>query len=188
MSALVTLTDLKASLNITRTTDDAELQTFLNAALAAVQKLVGPLTQQSVTEEIDEHTYRIVLTYTPAVSVQSVSIQPWMGAAPIDDTAAWRLNTMTGVLRRQVASGSLPFYGRGSIFTITYTVGRSDVPDDVNRAILMLAGELWRSQRGASSTPVAGETPLPTYVGAGGFLSPDVMEMLLPYLVPPGVA
>jgi uncharacterized phiE125 gp8 family phage protein len=186
----VSLAEVKAGLTMSSsiTTNDVELQTFINAATSAIEKLIGPMSVQTVTEEIDVHGPQIVLTYMPAVAVTSVSIEPWLGATPVDDTAAWRLNPMTGVLRRRVVGGSLPWYGPGSIFTITYTVGRAQVSDDIKRAVIMQVAEMWKTQRGASPLPSAGESLPPAYAGDAGFLGSDVMELLLPYLLPPGMA
>jgi len=184
----IALQDVKAFLNIRGTADDAELLGFLDDATAAVEDVIGPLTSVTVIEEIDSHGPRIVLSRTPVLSVQSVSIEPWLGAAAVDDTAAWRLNPMTGVLRRKVVGGSLPFYGRGSIFTVQYTAGRPVIPGPVSRAILMQVADMWKSQRGSMPMPANGEpVPVP-YPGAGGFLGADVMELLRPYLPPPGIA
>lgn len=185
---LVTLADVKTYLNIRSTTNDTELQGFLDDAVAAVEDVIGPITPRTYTDEYDEHGPRIVLAHTPVQSVTEVSIEPWLGAQPIDDTAAWRLNSATGVLRRAVIGGSLPFYGRGSIFTVTYTAGRDDVPGPVNRAILMQVRSMWKSQRGAQPTSATADDVPPPYAGSMGFLGADVMELLAPYLLPPGVA
>jgi uncharacterized phiE125 gp8 family phage protein len=186
---LVTLRDVKDYLNISGTSNDDELVGFLDDAVTAIEDLIGPITARTVVEEIDSHGPNIVLSRVPVQAVTSVSIEPWLGAAPVDDTAAWRLNSATGVLRRKVIGGSLPFYGQGSIFTITYTVGRSDVPGPVNRAILMQVAEMWRSQRGASPlSPGNTDGADQPYAGSMGFLDESVMELLLPYLLPPGVA
>lgn len=189
MADVVTLTDVKLALNLTRDTDDDELQDVLDDAIQAVEDVIGPLGSRVVVEQFDNHGHAIVLSKTPVIGVDSVSIEPWLGAAAIDDTAGWRLNTTTGVLRRQVAGGTLPFYGRGSIFTITYRAGRVDVPGPVNRAIKMQVKTMWKSQRVASTTPVAGAAGAPpVFQGNTGFLGPDVMELLTPYLPPPGAA
>lgn len=190
MSALVGLTDVKTYLNITRTTDDAELTQMLTDAVAAIGDLIGPLTAgNTATEEIYDHGVNIVLSQTPVTALTQVLIAPWLGAEQIDDTTAWHLNTATGVARRMLMGGQLPFLGPGSVFTVTYTYGRSDVPDPVNRAVLMQVRHMWKTQRGAQPLPAGGmdDTP-PAYPGDTGFLSPDVMELLLPYLRPPGVA
>ena len=189
MSA-VSFQDLKDSLNITSSVNDGELADMLDEATTAVENLVGPLDAQSVTEEFDDHGWHIVLSKTPVLSVESVSIEPWLGADPIDDTAAWRLNRTTGVLRRVVVGGAYPFIGTGSIFTVTYTAGRAAVPAPVRRAVLMQAGELWKTQRAAASPRSArggGDAPQP-YQGSQGFLGPDVMTLLTPYLTAPGAA
>jgi uncharacterized phiE125 gp8 family phage protein len=186
---LVTLADVKTYLNIRSTTNDTELQGFLDDAIAAIEDVIGPITPVSVTDVYDVHGTAIVLAKTPVQSVQSVQIQPWLGAAAIDDTAAWVVNTTTGVLRRKIAGGTLPWMGPGSIFTVTYTVGRGTVPGPVNRAILMQVAEMWKSQRGAMPYPASGEEDQPaSYPGLYGFLSPLVMELLRPHLLPPGVA
>jgi uncharacterized phiE125 gp8 family phage protein len=184
----VTLDDVKSYLNITRTTNDDELIGFLDVAVAAIEDVIGPIDARTVTEEIDSHGQRIVLSQTPVLAVSSVSIEPWLGAAPVDDTSAWRLNSATGVLRRKVIGGSLPYYGPGSIFTITYTVGRAVASAPITQAILMQVADMWESQRGAMPLPANGDSAPPAYGGDAGFLSAEVMELLLPYLLPPGVA
>jgi len=187
--ALVGLNDAKRYLRISSGTDDTKLYDFLDDAVAAVADIIGPVTQASYTEVVDYHGSMIVLARTPVQSVQSVMIQPWLGAAAIDDSAAWQVNSETGVLRRLLVGGSLPFFGSGSVFTITYTAGRVVVPAPVNRAILMQVADMWEAERG--SMPMAGgggDAPPPSYSGDVGFLAPEVMELLLPYLAPPGVA
>lgn len=189
MPALIGLADAKKFLNITRTADDAELQTVLDDAVAAIGDLIGPLgATASYTEEIYHHGVDIVLSATPAVALTQVQIEPWLGAAAIDDTANWRLNARTGVARRMLQGGTLPFLGPGSVFTVTYTYGWTDIPSPVNRAVLMQVGHMWKTQRGSMPLPAGGmDDGLPPWPGGMGFLHPDVMELLLPYLRPPGV-
>ncbi len=185
---LVTLAEAKTYLRIKSSTDDAKLSDFLGDAVAAVADIIGPVTPTQYTEVVDNHGPLIVLARTPVQSVQSVSIQPWLGGAAIDDTAAWQPNTETGVLRRLLVGGSLPWYGQGSVFTITYTAGRAVVPAPVNRAILMQVADMWEAERGSMPMAGGGDAPPPSYSGDVGFLAPEVMELLLPYLAPPGVA
>ena len=188
MSA-VTLSDVKANLNMTSSANDFELADMLTDATTAVENLVGPLDAQTVSEEFDEHGRNIVLSRSPVLSVTSVFIEPWLGSAPVDDTAAWRLNRTTGVLRRLVTGGGFPYIGRGSIFTVTYTAGRVVVPGPIRRAVLMQTARMWLSQR-AATQPNRGpgpNAPSPTYIGGQGFLDSDVTALLVPYLLPPGV-
>lgn len=204
---LVALADVKTFLNIRGTADDAELQGMLDDAVAVIEDVIGPVTPVQYVDVYDMHGIRIVLDRTPVLSVQSVSIQPWLGAAPIDDTSSWLVNPQSGVLRRILVGGSLPFIGPGSVFTITYTVGRTvsttqggatypagtvmpeaGIPAPINRAVLMQVREMWRTQRGAMPLPAGGDMPPPAYAGDVGFLHPDVLELLVPYLPAPGIA
>lgn len=192
MAALATLADVKQYLNIDANddTDDAELSGTLAAAISAIEKVIGPINPQPFTEVVDSHGWKIPLAHTPVLSVESVLIQPWLGATPIDDTAAWLVNAETGVLRRVLTGGSMPFFGAGSVFTITYTAGRdaTNVDPDLNEAIKRQVDRMWQSQRGAMPIQASEEPPPPSYPGAYGFLGADVMELLNPDLVPPGIA
>ena len=185
----VTLSDVKANLNMTSSANDFELADMLTDATTAVENLVGPLDAQTVSEEFDEHGRNIVLSRTPVLSLTSVFIEPWLGSAPVDDTVAWRLNRTTGVLRRLVTGGGFPYIGRGSIFTVTYTAGRVSVPGPIRRAVLMQTARMWLTQR-AATQPNRGpgpNAPAPTYIGGQGFLDSDVTALLVPYLLAPGV-
>lgn len=190
--AAVTLNEAKRYLNIDDTSNDDELIDFIDDAVATLEDLIGPIDPVTVVEEIDTHTTQIVLSKSPVQSIQSVSIEPWIGAAPIDDTAAWRLNAATGVLRRKVIGGSLPYYGPGSIFTITYTAGRDMAPLPIRRAVLELLRHLWQSQRGGGNLrptfPGEEQASAPQQTGGGYLLPYRVQELIRPYLLPPGVA
>ena len=190
-STSVPLSEAKQFLNkdLNRTVDDVELQSFLDAAVIAVEKRCGPLAPQSFTETIYEHTGQLVLRRWPALAIQSVQVAPFLGQAPTDDTAAWVLDTVTGVARRAIVGGAIGYYGRGSVITVTYTAGRSSIPADLVKAVLYVLHSLWTSQRGASPMPSAPDRVLPPYAGQAGFGVPDTaFALMLPYLLPAGVA
>jgi hypothetical protein len=49
--------------------------------------------------------------------------------------------------------------------------------------------DMWKPQRGAMPLPMGGEPEAAqVYGGSAGFLGPEVMELLRPFLPPPGVA
>lgn len=190
-STSVSLSEAKQFLNkdMTRTVDDVELQSFLDAAVSAVEKRCGPLAPRSFTEVIYEHTSQLVLRKWPPLAIQSVAIAPFLGQPSIDDTAGWILDTTTGVARRAIIGGVVGFYGRGSVVTVTYTAGRSALPADLVKAVLMTLHSLWTSQRGASPMPSSSEVPMQQYAGSAGYGVPDsALALMLPYLVPVGMA
>lgn len=189
--ALVDLTAVKTQLNITSSTNDAELTGFLADAIEAIEEEVGPIIQVPITETFDRiGDLRIPLSKFPVVSVTSVNVAYWLGASPVDDTGAWDLNTDTGVLRRKVIGGSYPYLGPGSVVTVAYTAGRptNGVPGVINRAILMQVADMWETQRGADALPAGGDDEQPPqYPGETGVLSPRVMELLHRHVAPPGI-
>jgi uncharacterized phiE125 gp8 family phage protein len=186
MAGLVTLTDVKQFLNITTAVNDDELQGFLLDAVSVIEDIIGPIGAKSVTEVVAARGPLIVLPQIPVLSVQSVSVQSWQGSTAVDDTASWRLDARTGLLHRQVIGAPLIFLTADAVITVTYTIGRTDVPNPINRAVLIQVADMWRTQRGATSLSPGGDQAPASFSGPG-FLAPAVMELLLPYLLPPGV-
>lgn len=185
--SVVPLQDAKDFLNIRGTSQDSELQGFLLAAESVVSNLTGPLGPTATTETIfDPQPRSIVLASTPVVSVQSVSISPFLGQDPTDDTASWILDARAGILRRRLTGGYWGYYGPGSVATVAYTYGRAVLPDDLHKAVLFVLEPMWASQRGASPLP-AGSTQEPS-PGPGYLIPAKAMEAMLPYLKPPGLA
>jgi hypothetical protein len=145
MSAL-TLADAKTFLNITAATYDAELQTFIDAAEAAIAQRVGPLTTSSVTKRVPGYGWNLHLPIYPAVSLTSVT--------PVGGTAL----TLSDLhLEGDVGAVS---YNGGSFFTSpaydeVYTAGRASVPADLLMKVKFVLKYLWNTQRGTGVRPGA---------------------------------
>lgn len=170
----VTLAELKAHLNITTTSDDAELELHRSASEEHVQGVIGPVLQREVVETSTTRYGATLLRVAPVVSVTSVE---YASTA----LAGWSSSLSTGLIT------GLP---TGDV-TVTYTVGRTSCPDAVKLATLIIAGHLWETQRGASSPSSA----LPadafdqtTTLGLGFLVPNRAMELLTPYLLAPGLA
>lgn len=168
---IATLTDLKIHLDITNTDSDAELQEMLDAAVEIVENTVGPVTPASVTEtHYGVYTDTIVLNKRPVVSLTSVAT--WYGAlASTLVPADFVVDADQGLLR----------YANGGWFAgayiVTYMAGRSVVPASFRLATLIIADQLFESQRvpGASRFGSrGGEPPVPM-----GFAIPNRAKELL---------
>ncbi len=172
---LVTLTDVKNTVNVTGSTDDNELE---RAALAAEALVLGecrPIFSQTVvTEPVDVSPTGLVLL--PDHPVNSVTAVIDAVGAPVSFTA-------------RPGSGQVLVRARGAV-VVTYTVGSAtgsrDVPADVSEAVLIVVRHLWESQRGRGrrprSVPAEADLDLPP-----GFAFPAAArELLRPYLRPRG--
>src|SRR5690242_5393665 len=126
MSALG-LADAKSYLNITSPDFDAELQTFIDAAEAAIAQRVGPLTPTSVTKRVAGYGYNLHLPIYPAVSLTSVTV---VGSATTLTLSDLYLENSTGAVSYNGGS-----FFSASAYDVTYMAGRSPIPADLMAAI-----------------------------------------------------
>ena len=182
---LPNLTDLKTHLNITGTGDDAELQDMLDAAIDVVQNVVGPLSSGSTTEtHYNVFGPFLVLRKAPAGALSALSVRWYPGSTAVDqDVTDYVLDPDTGVVR--AANGYLL---RGDI-TVTYTNGYDLVPAAVNLATLIIAANLWETQRGAMPLPAnATDDDYAANVGFAPAIPNRAKTLLEPFALGPMVA
>lgn len=185
--ALPTLVDLKVHLDIPAddTSNDDELTDILDAAIDVVENIVGPLTTGPVTEtHYGVSSPLIVLRQVPAVELTAVAVRLWGTLAADQDVAGYTLDPSTGVLR--TATG---YQLRGDV-TVTYTVGFSTVPAAVRLGTLIVAAQLWETQRGAMPLQPAGTTDdtAAVNVGYAPAIPSRAKTLLEPFARGPGVA
>lgn len=177
MSAL-TLAQAKTHLNLSAaTTHDVELQTFIDAAEAAIEAVIGPITARSVTAVIRSgNTSTLVLPVAPAISLTSVVVDD--GAAEV--LGDFSLDLASGLVTR--AEPWADSFAAG-IYTITYSAGRNPVPADIRLAIAEMVRHLWSTQRGPSGRPGSqqSETLANTLPGAAYALPVRVTQLLAPH-------
>jgi hypothetical protein len=166
--SVLTLDEAKAHLNIQGTTDDAELQTVIDAAEARLSQEVGPLAATEVSRRISGGGWELVLPVTPAMSL--VSITPWAGSALT--LADLYLDTVTGLV-----TFNNPTLFAATYYDVVYDAGRLTCPDDLLFAIKELVRHLWETQRGTPMTPDdTFDTP-----SVGYALPNRVMELIAPH-------
>lgn len=184
--ALVTLAEAKAQLDIDSGTSDIELQVYIDALTAAIERHVGPVENRAVTETIAKGGAALCLSQLPVVSLTSLA--PILTAGTAVQVSDVAVDAATGIVRRKDG-------GRfcGGPWTATYTAGRGTVPPTIKLAALILLQHLWRTQYGASrgvgSVGGGDDISVNEPIAGWGYAIPNrVLQLLEPYKVPPGVA
>lgn len=174
----VELADVKAHLNLTGDGDDAELQQMLDAAVAHLSRLVGPLTATAYTERLSGNSGGpLILSHTPVVSLTSVAYSDGT-SVDVDDLDVGE----NGLVYWNY--GTTGYWTTGSRnVTVVYEAGRSDLPADLRLAVLELTRHLWTTQRGiAENRPRFDDGPddfAPT--GSSFTLPRRVEELIAPF-------
>jgi hypothetical protein len=174
--SVLTLQQARDYLNTPSTvsTTDAELQTFIDAAEAAIAKRCGPLVSTATTAS---HVYggssSLVLPCTPAISLTSIT------------SATGDVINVSDV---QVSKAGVIEYPSGGWFparwyVVVYQAGRTTVPADLLNGVKEVLSDMFDSQRGASVRPgLAPEMP------SKPFLFSYKVEALIAPHVQPGFA
>jgi hypothetical protein len=140
----VTVLELAAAkehLNIRVATNDAELETFIDAAEAVLARWVGPLEPTPVTDRVAGYGFGLHLPVFPALSLTSVT--PVGGGAL--DLAGLYLDVPSGTVTRNDGG---QFTARA--YDVAWVAGRDELPDDLLFADKELVRELWTTQRGTA--------------------------------------
>jgi hypothetical protein len=172
--SVVSLADAKAFLNQTTSTNDDEVQMFLDRAERILARRVGPLGTETVTDEVHTGPGPLVLRRYPVVGVTSATSY---GATVTD----LDLDTDAGVLYGTFGSTS-------RAVRVTYTAGRESLPEDLELAVLELVKHLWESQRGNSAATPPGSYPGEDVQPAAGYLLPYRVQSLIEPFLSPAVA
>ena len=146
-TAIVSLADAKAHLNITSTANDEELRRYISAATDFIESRIGPVARRTITQTV-QPSGGLLFIDGPVISVSSM-------------TAAYGYSyTYTvGSLYVDNAAGIIhPPYGQTFSYpvSVTYVGGRTSVPALIQQAALDYVKWMWETQRGASALPLPG--------------------------------
>ncbi len=170
MAWLPDVEDAKRHLAIgaTLTADqEADLEEALATAILMIERRTGPLTPKAFTQTVHSRRGSVLLDKRPVISIDSVTALT--GSAPSAGDL-WA-DPVTGVVSGRDGSGVV------GDFTLTYTAGRSDVPDNIRRAVLRTVRHLWNVQRGNTRRPTDDDSMQSTS-GSGYALPWAAIEML----------
>ncbi|MGH3096948.1 MAG: phage head-tail connector protein [Streptosporangiales bacterium] len=167
---MLTLNDAKKAVNIddTDTSQDDELQPYMDAVMVAVEHYTGELmSQQVVSEQHEARRQSSLMLYSlPVVAVTAVINE----AGAQWDVDGLHVDKQTG---RLVSLGR-PFDG---FVTVTLRAGYDIVPANYYVAALIILEQMWRTQRGPS-TASFGDVP-DFASGPTGFAIPRRAEEML---------
>ena len=168
--SIVTLTDAKAQLNIasTDTSEDIELQGYIDAATTAVETQLGAVVdQRTCVDQIDlpGASTSFLLRSVPVISLTSLT--------SLDGSQSWTVTAPT--MHVDGPSGCVTVLSGppvlGSVLA-TYKAGVAAVPANIRLAALIIIQHLWDSENWSA--------------GRGFAIPRRAIELLGPQL--PGVA
>jgi hypothetical protein len=141
--ALFSLAEAKAHLNITTTTDDEELRSWIGATTRVVENKVGPCARQTVSQRVGNGPVWWLRRY-PVLSLTSVTAALTGGTAVT--TAELAFDADTGRVERLDGLALA-----GGPWTIAYVAGRAVLPENVESAAKIILKHLWETQRGGTA-------------------------------------
>lgn len=145
-TGLVSVSDLKAYLNITSTTNDEELRRFIMSASDLAERVTGRTFRRlTFTETLPGLDKCLLLPSFPVISITSV----------VEDDATigasgYVADLRSGVLTRGTRRLPIPW---GETVVVTYVAGETNPPATAYELVLELARHMWRTQRGAQPSP-----------------------------------
>lgn len=180
---LISLGEAKKQLNIpvTTTSDDLELEDYIDTITAVVEDITGPMIRRTIVETLWVTGPTVVLGYAPVITLTSVAAAQTGWTAPL--LADLIVDGPTGILRW--AAGG---YGTVGLMTFTYAAGRTVIPAAVGLAGRIILAHMWETQHNADGgRPAFGRDDLPQ-PGLGFSVPNRAVELLEPYRRAPAVA
>lgn len=173
--AVVSVAEVKTHLKIATEDRTGQLQSFLDAAVAAIEERVGPLEPRERTVRVRPAVGAIRLP-TPAVSIASLMDADGAAVEFADDLY---LDGPAGLLTTNVGICLHSHH-----YTVTYVAGRDPVPVDLKLAVLELVRHFWETQRGPTRRPGSStsEATSNTVPGAAYLLPFRVSELIKPHM------
>lgn len=172
---MITLQQAKDQLNITTTTHDEELQRYVDAVAAVVERHTGRvMDQRSITERHRVVGGVMLLNWTPVVALTSVAS---VGGSITWDVSALDVDPDTGEV---AALSGTPLKGT---VTVTYTAGYAagEIPQNYQQGAVLIVQHAWNTQRGIGSVKAGGGIDdMPSVPGFGFTIPNAALEWLGP--------
>lgn len=177
--AFIDVADLKTQLNMTSSSNDTELQQFVDAACQVVEDKCGPIEQRTIVGEVADMTCDgIVLGNAPVIALTAATYQ--LGGS-VYDTSVLTVNQATGIAARTDGQ----HLGLGSQrLLVSYTAGYATPPAWAVLAAKIIGAHLWRTQRGPKSNSTTDDPA----AGSAYAIPNRALELMEDHLNLPGFA
>lgn len=193
-TGLCTLAEVKLQLNKTTTADDTELQSYIDAATAAVEDYCGVSVQTTVTNEIHRSPYSAQVFLRNERITSVTSLTEYLGTTArtytgISTPASAALYTYTreGTVLTRIGSSGYPQVWEGDVY-VTYVAGFDTIPPALNLAARIIVQHLWRTQNGGAGLPSLADEDTSTEPGQESAMPNRARELLDNYRRVSGVA
>lgn len=161
---LISLADAKSHLNISTTTHDEELRTWIGATTRVVENKAGACVPAAYTKRVTDGPCWWLPRY-PVLSLTSVTAV--LTGGTVVATAELVVDGDTGKVERLDGRAHT-----GGPWTVAYRAGRTVIPENVLGAAKIILKHLWETQRGGGQAGFS----------MGG--ADEVMVPGFPYAVP----
>lgn len=186
---IISLADVKQQLNITATTFDDELRSYIVGATAAIERHLNEcVIRRTIVEEkyLTDYAYGLGQSYgqpaawgTPArkVALDKRPAIALVSVSRVDGTFSYDITGLhlnsSGII--DVMFGT-PLWGH---LTFTYTAGYVTIPGDFTLAARIIVQHLWQTQRGNTGWPKPGGMDDSLATAGLGFAIPNrALELL----------
>lgn len=178
---LCTLAEVKLQLGKTATTDDTELQTYIDAVTAPIEAFCGTVAQATVTNEkhpdggckLFLRSERLA-AITTVTEFQGTTAQLYT-EIPTPATAGAYTYVRDGTVLTRLGSGGYESPFTGPVY-VTYTAGFPTVPTAINLAARHIVQRWWETQRG-NALSRSEDVPLSEFVYFAGRLIPEMLAL-----------
>lgn len=167
--SVVSLAEVKTHLNVAVVTHDAEMQTFIDSAEAAIGERVGPLSSVARTVRVTP-AGRTLRVPAPAISLTSVTDADGTALTLAD----LYLNPKPGLVE---FNDGRTFGSR--YYTVAYDAGRAACPPDLKFAVKELVRHMWTTQRGPTARAGLASEMASNSVPGAAYAFPFRVEQLL---------
>jgi len=138
-TTLLSLADARIHLNISTITHDAELQTFIDAAARVIESRVGPIDTATHTQTFSRGEGNVLALGHAQVTAVTALTLVRDGSSPIT-LAGLVIDAVTGIIRSKTQLFPV------EPFKVTYTVGRTPIPENLVMACKIIVQNMWDTQ------------------------------------------
>lgn len=164
----VSFDELREHLNLDASEpgDNDELWSMLLAATGLVESFVGAMVSRTVTDTVRSSSLPLLLPQSPVMAVESVA--------------------------RLAASDGPSLAGAGTVYPsgynditpryqVTYTIGRDPIPEDLKLATLIVARQLYDTQRSGAAVAFTNMVGQETQIPMGFAVPRRAAELMAPH-------